>query len=80
MRQRGSRRVRPRVASNDESSVDSSMLELASRSDQLSDVTTKKNLDADENVTEMRTASNDDVTIARGYLNERRTKSERYFL
>lgn len=81
MRQRGSRRVRPRAASNDGSSVDpSSMLELTSGLDQLADATTKKNSDANENVTE----SNDDVAAtAREYLhclNERRTKSERYFL
>lgn len=85
MRQRGSQRVRPRPASNDENSVDSSMLEPVSRSDQSADGISKRYSDADENVTAVRTASNDDVAIAaaREYLhclNERRTRSERYFL
>lgn len=84
MRQRGSRRVRPRAVSNDGGSVDT-VLDLATSTDQLTDVTTKKDSDADENVTNVRTVSNDDVTIAatREYLHcldERRTKSERYFL
>lgn len=85
MRQHGSQRVRPQPVSNDGSSVDPSVLEPVSRSDQLASAISKKYSDADENVTEVRTASNDDATIAvaREYLhclNERRTKSERYFL
>lgn len=92
MRQRGSRRVRPRPASNDRDSIvdSSSMLEPTSRSDQLPDaVVPNKYSDVDENDIEVRAeASNDDAAIAavaaaREYLhclNERRTKSERYFL
>jgi len=85
MRQRGSQRIRPQPVSNDGSPVDPSVLEPASRSNQSADAISKKYSDADENVTEVRTASNDDATIpaAHEYLrcfNERRTKSERYFL
>ncbi|XP_011700224.1 PREDICTED: rho guanine nucleotide exchange factor 1-like isoform X2 [Wasmannia auropunctata] len=78
MRQRSSQRVRRQSASDDGSSVDLSVLELASRSDQLADAILKKYSDADENVTEVHTASNDNA--AHEYLhclNELRTRSER---
>lgn len=88
MRQRGSQRVRPGPASHNENSGNPTLSESAPHSvDQAADATPKRYSDADENVTEMSAPSDDAVNTAiaaaRDYLrrlNERRTRSERYFL
>lgn len=89
MRQRGSQRVRRRPASHgNENSGNPTLSEATPHSmDQSADATSKRCSDADENVTEMPAPSDDAVNTAvaaaRDYLrrlNERRTRSERYFL
>ncbi|KYN02866.1 Rho guanine nucleotide exchange factor 12 [Cyphomyrmex costatus] len=81
MRQRGSQRFHSQSMFNDESSVDSSVLELASCSDQLVGAISNKYSDPDENVIEVPISSNDtDVGAAYEYLHcldGRHTRSER---
>lgn len=88
MRQHGSRRVRPRLVSHgNEIPGDPELVAATLRSDRSADVaaTPKSYSDADESITEILMPSDDAaITIsARDHLrclNERRTRSERYFL
>lgn len=88
MRQHGSRRVRPRLVSHgNEIPGDPELVAATLRSDRSADTaaTLKSYSDADESITEILMPSDDAATTiaTRDHLrclNERRTKSERYFL
>jgi len=81
MRQHGSQRFRPQPTFNNERSVNQSILELASNSDQLVGATSNKYSDPDENITEVRTTSNDTVIgVAYEYLHCLEGRRTRYFL
>lgn len=87
MRQHGSRRVRPRLVSHgNEIPSDPELVAATLRSDRSADAaaTPKGYSDADESITEILMPSDDAATTiaARDHLrclNERRTRSERYF-
>lgn len=87
MRQHGSRRVRPRLVSHgNEIPGDPELVAATLRSDRSADAATtpKGYSDADESITEVLMPSDDAANIipARDQLrclNERRTRSERYF-
>lgn len=87
MRQHGSRRVRPRLVSHgNEIPSDPELVAATLRSDRSADAaaTPKDYSDADESITEILMPSDDAATTiaARDHLrclNERHTRSERYF-